>query len=399
MPRIVITAMSVVSPIGSGVKEFYDGLDRGITGTDRITCFPTDFFPVSLGAEARREGRIIMCKPGEDRRLAFCDIAFQELFGRRSFERYAPRERLLITGSGLDYFKLERYAESEEAKRHAWHDYSENSCRMFERYAREYSIGGGAIVNVSACVASSQAIGLAYRLLDEGYRGAIIAGGADSMLNPLHYMGFYKLGALSDWTGDPKRASRPFDRDRRGVVLGEGAAFFLLENGDDRETPALAEIAGYASSCDTYLITDPDPDGTYVAAAALDAIEQAGITPDRIDCVHAHGTGTPKNDVAECNAMKRIFGSRYNRVPVFSLKGQVGHLIGACGALEIAAAIYSLEKQVIPATANFETPDPAIDLHVLKQPMKKSINYILKLNAAFGGQNTALVIKKAENHG
>jgi 3-oxoacyl-[acyl-carrier-protein] synthase II len=396
MNRVIISSMGVVSPIGTGKEEFYAGMDSKTSGTGAISCFNTDFFPVSIGAEARKSGKVILSEKNNDRRMVFNEIAFQELFSYRGLDGYEFNERMLIAGCSLDHFRIEEYAQSSDAKTHDWQGYSDNSYAMFEHYARKFSITGGTIVNVSACVASSQAIGLGFRILSGGGKKAIIAGGVDSMLNPLHYMGFYKLGALSDWKGDPKKACRPFDRDRRGVVLGEGAAYYLLENAAyARGARPLAEITGYASTIDGYLITDPDPNGAHLAKAAMEAIEQSGISPDRIDCVHAHGTGTLKNDSAECSAMKLIFGNRYNRIPVFSLKAQVGHLIGACGAIELAAVIYSLEKQTVPATVNFETPDPAIDLKVLRNPLQKPINYILKLNAAFGGQNTALVLKKA----
>jgi 3-oxoacyl-[acyl-carrier-protein] synthase II len=396
MSRVMISAISIVSPIGTGRDEFFSGIEKNVSGTGVITCFHTDFFPVALGAEARVGGGVIAGEEGTDRRELFNEIALGELFRCHSLDRYASDERVLIAGCGVDFFRLAKYAESKDLERHCWQRYSNNSCLMFARYAQQFKISGGTIVNASACVASSQAIGLAFRMLSKGDKKCIIAGGVDSMLNPLHYMGFYKLGALSDWKGDPGKSCRPFDRDRCGVVLGEGAAYYLLENETyAKRSEALAWITGYSSTIDSYLITDPEPGGRFLAHAACEAIAQSGITPGQIDCVHAHGTGTLKNDIAECNAMKLIFGTRYREVPVFSLKAQVGHLIGACGAVELGAVLYSFEKQVVPATCNFETPDPAADLCVLKTPMKKSINYILKLNAAFGGQNTALVLKKA----
>ena len=394
--RVFITAMSAVSPIGTGVDEFFDGIRARRRGIDRISCFPTDNYPVTLGAEARINGKVIASNPDEDRREIFNRYAFDELAASGVLSVYAPDERMMIVGSGVDFFRLREYSESADSKKNDWQRYSHNACDIYRSRAVSLDCRGGVIVNVAACVASSQAIGLGYRTLAAGEKKAVITGGCDSMLNPLHYMGFYKLGALSDWKGEPGGGCRPFDRDRRGVVLGEGAAYFILENEDHITATPLAEIAGYASTADAYLVTDPDPEGTHIAHAAMNAIRDAGITPDDIGCVHAHGTGTIKNDSAECGAMKKIFGDRYRDIPVFSLKGQVGHLIGACGAIETAAAVYSLRNQVVPATVNFDIPDPTIELNVLHEPLGRKITHILKLNAAFGGQNTAIVFRRCE---
>jgi 3-oxoacyl-[acyl-carrier-protein] synthase II len=395
MKRAVITSMGIVSPIGSGRAEFNESIETGFSGTDYIVNYDSSSFPVRLGAEARKNGQVILTGEEIDRRDLFSREALAELMKSRCMERYHEKDRMFVAGSGIDYFRLSAYAESDDAKRGSWQGYSMKAVRAFARYANEFGIHGGTFSNVSACVASSQAIGHAFRIIASGAEKGIIAGGVDSMLNPLHYMGFYKLGALSDWGDDPKKSCRPFDRDRRGVVLGEGAVYYFIEDIDRaRDAEILAEIAGYSSTIDSYLVTDPEPGGTMLAKAACDAIAQAGLSPSDIDCVHAHGTSTVKNDIAECNAMKKIFGDAYRDVPVFSLKGQVGHLIGACGACEIAAVIWSLENQQVPATVNFEIPDPGIDLLVLKQPRSTRIRNILKLNAAFGGQNTALVFRK-----
>jgi 3-oxoacyl-[acyl-carrier-protein] synthase II len=211
-------------------------------------------------------------------------------------------------------------------------------------------------------------------------------------------MGFYKLGALSQWEGDPSKSCRPFDKNRSGLVLGEGGVAYLLERAEDADRNSImAEITGYSSTMDSFKVTDPDPEGRSLARAALDAIDEARVTPDDIDSVHLHGTGTIKNDLAETKAMELIFKERYTEVPSFSFKGQIGHLIGACGAVEILGAIYSLKNQVVPPTINFEQRDPEAPLNIIKEkPLEMTIKNILKLNAGFGGQNTALVIKKYE---
>jgi 3-oxoacyl-[acyl-carrier-protein] synthase II len=224
----------------------------------------------------------------------------------------------------------------------------------------------------------------------------VVTGGADSMLNPLSYMGFYKLGAFSQWKGDPGRSCRPFDKNRCGLVIGEGAAAFLMQRLEDADPTTIeAEIAGYASTMDSYMITDPQPEGTALARAALEAIEAAGITPEEIDCAHLHETGTLKNAPAEAKAMQKIFGKRFSEIPVYSLKGQTGHLIGACGAIEVVAAIHSLRTQKVLPTVNFEEADDEVPLRIIRDgPLHHNIEYILKLSSAFGGQNAALVLKR-----
>jgi 3-oxoacyl-[acyl-carrier-protein] synthase II len=211
-------------------------------------------------------------------------------------------------------------------------------------------------------------------------------------------MGFQKLGALSAWEGRPEEACRPFDRKRCGLVLGEGAALFALQRADDAPPgSALAEIAGYASTMDAHMVTDPDPAGTGLAAAGRKALDEAGLTPDDIDCVHLHGTGTLKNEPAEAAAMRLLFPDRWRSVPVYSMKGQVGHLIAGCGAMEMVGVLYSLLSGTAPPTVNFREQDPEAPLRVITgEPLSMEIRTVLKLNAAFGGQNTALVVKRHE---
>lgn len=218
------------------------------------------------------------------------------------------------------------------------------------------------------------------------------------MLNPLFYMGFHKLGALSNWEGDPAEACRPFDRRRCGLVLGEGAALFTLQHEESAPDGApLAELAGYGASMDAYMVTDPEPAGRLLAEAARKAMTDAGVSPDEIDCLHLHGTGTMKNDPAEAAAVRLLFPDRYRDIPVFSMKGQIGHLIAGCGAMEMIGVLYSLVRQEVPPTVNFSELDTEVPLRVVSgRPLAMKINTVLKLNAAFGGQNTALVVKRYE---
>ncbi|HSN24436.1 MAG TPA: beta-ketoacyl-[acyl-carrier-protein] synthase family protein [Methylomicrobium sp.] len=393
--RVVITGAGVVSPIGSGVNQFMENFRKGIIGVGNIENFDTRFFPVRTAAEAKKDGAVIRTALAVDRKDSFIKTAVDELMQAKNID---PETTAIHLGTGIDYFDLVSYVGSNDAEKGKWQPYCPHAHASVNQLAEQYKIKGGHSANVAACAASTQAMGLAFRLIRDGRKDAVITGGYDSMLCHLHYMGFYKLGALSDWSGEPSKACRPFDKNRRGLVLGEGAAAFLLEN-IERVDPdkILAEIVGYSATMDAHMVTEPHPDGKYLAAAAEEAIAEAGISPDEIDCVHLHGTGTIKNDPAEARAMELVFGQRFKEIPVFSLKGHIGHLIGACGAMEMLGVLYSLQKQEVPPAVNFETPDPDVPLRVVKnEPLKMRIQYILKLNSSFGGQNTAFVVRKYE---
>jgi 3-oxoacyl-[acyl-carrier-protein] synthase II len=396
MSRIVITGAGVVSPIGSGLVEFRQGLESALIGVDRISCFDTAFFPSTFGAEARAKGKVIATTPRQDRKEIFLRQALSELFQTVAVNRYTPQDRLLILGAGIDYFDLLSYVEKKPPSH--WSDDSLRANKVVDQLACEFEINGGHFANVSACVASTQAMGLALRILRQSPHKAIITGGFDSMLSHLHYMGFYKLGALSDWDGPPQGALRPFDKRRCGLVIGEGAGTYLFENIEHaKKTDILAEVAGYSATMDAYMVTDPEPSGRALAQAGLLAIQDAGITPERIDMIDLHGTGTVKNALAETKALESIFPRRFHEIPVFCLKGQIGHLIGACGAMEILGVIDALQNQRVLPSVNCEEPDPEIPLNIIRdEPLKTRIEYVLKLNAAFGGQNTAMVLKKYE---
>lgn len=396
-PRIYLTGAGVVSPLGTGLADNLEGIRTGRRATATIENFPTVPYPCRLGAEARDRDGVIRTAPGEDRKGIFLATAVHEMLeGHAGWNATPPALRSLHLGTGIDHFDLEGLVDATAGGAASdWRDHLQRSHTAALQVATTWGVGGERTVNVAACVASTQAMGLAMRQVRRHPLKATVTGGCDSMLSPLHYMGFHKLGALSDWAGDPGRACRPFDRDRCGIVLGEGASTYLVQS-EETALPGtiLAEIAGFASSMDAWLVTDPEPEGRRLALAALAAIHDAGLAPEAIDCVHLHGTGTHKNDLAETAAMALVFGDRFRQIPVFSLKGQVGHLVGACGALEILGVIHSLRHQEIPVTVNSEVPDPAIPLFVQREaPLSREIRHVLKLNAAFGGQNTALVLK------
>lgn len=388
---VVITGIGGVAAIGDTAQAIMRGIASGNRGIDQINSFDSSHFPLTASAEVNG----IRLAPGVDKKKILLEQAAEDLFNHcPAFHRYDAEDRVFCLGTGVDYLDLPGYFAEEQWSDKA--DHLKTGYALAQAFATRYGFEGGVHVNASACVASNQAIGLGYRLLKKRSEKLVIAGGVDSIIDPLGYIGFYKLGALTTWTGEIGESCRPFDRQRCGIVLGEGAALFQLENAA-RADPAcaLAEIVGYSTSIDAYLVTDPLPSGEMLAQAAKNAIEEAGISPADIDCVHLHGTGTRKNGIAEANAMRRIFGDRFVDVPVFGLKGQIGHLTGACGAVELLGVIHSLLNQEVPVTVNFEESDPEAPLRVItKQPLQTEIGHVLKLNAAFGGQNAALVLRR-----
>lgn len=394
-PRILLCGAGVVSPIGSGWDEFRRGVLQGVAGSGRLSVFDGSLLPVNHAAQARVGGEVVGSLPEDDRKSIFLEMAAgQFLPDHRGWASVGAERRWMLVGGGIEHFHLEGYVADPDPD---WRRYQGRYRRAVEAVADRFGIGGPRSVNVSACVGATQALGLAMRHVRRDPDLAILAGGADSMLSPLHYMGFHHLGALSEWKGDPAEACRPFDADRCGIVLGEGAGLTVVQSeGTSEPSEALCELAGYATTLDAHMVTDPDPTGTQLARAALEAIADAGIAPEAIDAVHLHGTGTPKNEPAETAAMKRIFGARWDRVPVFSLKGQVGHLVGACGAVETLAAALCLREGVVPPTVNCQRPDPSLGLRVVRDKTLHlpGMEHVLKLNAAFGGQNAALVLRR-----
>lgn len=262
----------------------------------------------------------------------------------------------------------------------------------------ELGIKGPSFGVVTACAASAHAVGLAFEMVRQGWVDWALAGGAEAVILPLVLAAFDRMGALSR-NPDPRRASRPFDRDRDGFVLGEGAAVLVLESEEHllgRGGQALAEVVGFGQSSDAFHITAPpeDGDGAYRAMAA--ALARAGLPPEEVDYVNAHGTSTPLNDRAETLALKRLLGERAYEVPVSSTKSQIGHLLGAAAAAELGAVLFAFLEGLIPATVTWENRDPECDLdYVPGSPRPGRVRVALKNSFGFGGQNASLVLRAA----
>jgi 3-oxoacyl-[acyl-carrier-protein] synthase II len=267
--------------------------------------------------------------------------------------------------------------------------------------AHRHELAGPPRLHVSACAAGTDAIGGGYRLIVSGRSDWVLAGGADSMVHPLGVGGFCKLGALSRRNETPAAASRPFDRGRDGFVLGEGAGMLVLEpleNARRRGATILAEVCGYGNSFDALGISEPHPEGRGAIQSMERALADAGLRPEQVDAINAHGTGTPKNDPVETLALKRVFGQHARRMPISATKSLMGHLISAAGAVEAIAAILGLRGGWVHPTLNLDDPDPACDLdYVPHQARASDAAVVLSNSFAFGGQNASIVLRRAED--
>jgi 3-oxoacyl-[acyl-carrier-protein] synthase II len=261
-----------------------------------------------------------------------------------------------------------------------------------------FGLKGPSSCPVTACATSSNAIGDAFRLIQNGFADVMFAGGAEAAITPLGVSGFGNMRATSQRNDQPEKASRPFDKDRDGFVIGEGGAVLILEDlehAKTRKAKIYAEIVGYGMSTDAYHITAPSPGGKGMARAMALALADAGVAPQEVQYINAHGTSTPLNDLAETQAIKLIFGEHAHKLSISSTKSMVGHLLGAAGAVEAVATVLSIKEGVIHPTINYETPDPECDLNYTPNEKRQlDVSCAVSNSFAFGGHNASLVFKK-----
>ena len=420
--RVVITGAGVVSPLGTGKARFFAGLREGRSGVREIRSFPAAAFPVRIAGEVPDVDPASIPLPfpeapalRRDPKALFFVLAAREALaqalGAAPVEAvFDPWRVGLSVATGLEIFhapdllpylrgnRLDKGRLVAQATREPPHAFVEIPSDLAVRcVAREAGVRGPCAVNVSACAAGTQALGEAFWLLRDGEVDAVIAGGFDSMVNPIGVGGFSLLGALSPSNHLGAGASRPFDAERDGFVLGEGAAAFFLEtaaSAERRGARVLAEILGYGGSLDAFRVSDPDEHERGAVAAMRAALHDAGLAPGAVDYINAHGTGTRKNDPAETRAIREVFGD--TPPPVSSTKSQIGHLIGAAGAVEAMAMLFALAEQTLPATINLRTPDPECDLDcVPNRPRPARVRVALSNSFGFGGQNACLVFRAA----
>ncbi len=413
MNRVVITGIGVVSPVGIRQLDFWSNLTAGRSGVGPITRFDASAFPVRIGGEVDEFDvdavvtRFPQAAGVRDRKVPLALAAAEEAVDDAGLSDADLDDALLHVGVGLEEFCLEdltpfarapdvalAMADAMLADPNTQPMQTPLDCTAGILAAR-YGLSAGRTTNCSACAAGAQVIGEAWTALRHGPESLALVGATDSMLNPLGLGGFSLLRVLSDENDRPIHACRPFDATRIGTVLGEGAAFVVMETLQrtrSRNATVYAEVLGYGSSMDAFRVSDPHPEGVGAVQSMRAALHAAGLEPQQIDCVNAHATGTPKNDVVETAAIKRCLGPRAYEIPVHAVKSMTGHMIAASGAVEAVAAVLTIHRQTVPPTINLQSPDPHCDLdYVADGPRKFAGHTVLSNSFGFGGQNATLI--------
>ena len=407
--RVVITGLGAVTPIGNTVATYWSGLQSGANGVAPITLFDASKHACRFAAEVKDFDPSGVLDPKETKRWdRFCQfgvVAAKEALAQSGLAiTDANRQRIgVIIGSGVGgLLTMETQAHVLEGKgpgRVSPFTVPMMIPNMATGLAA-IALGaqGPSSAVATACAAGSNAIGDAFRLLQQGHADAMVCGGAESAITPLGVAGFASAKALSFRNDDPATASRPFDAERDGFVIGEGAGILVLETLDHaqaRGADILAEVVGYGMTCDAHHITSPIPGGLGGARAMSLALADAGLKADDIDYVNAHGTSTPANDSNETAAIKTALGERAMAIPVSSTKSMTGHLLGGSGGIEAVAAVLALQNGVVPPTINHQNPDPACDLDVVpNQARDQIISTALSNSFGFGGHNVCLAFRR-----
>ena len=402
--RVVITGEGSISPLGLNSQSLWDNLVNGISGIDYISNFDTENFSVKIAGEVKN------FEPNDffdskdikklDRFTMFGLIAAEQALKNAKFE---SSECGVIVGTGVGGM-------------HTLEDEHKKLIKKGQRGVSPFyvpkmipNIAGGQIaikynllgLNFSmstACSSATDAIGMAYRLISSGYSKAILCGGAEGSITPLTLSGFSNMKALSKNNENPKGASRPFDKDRDGFILSEGAGMLMLEEFEEatrRNANIIGEIIGYGITNDAFHITQPDNESIGASNAINMALDSADISKSKVDYINAHGTSTYFNDMLETQAIKKVFGDKANNISISSTKSMTGHLLGAAGAIEAIACINAINSGLIPPTINYNSPDPECDLdYTPNEVVKKDINISMSNSFGFVGHNSVIIFKK-----
>ena len=403
--RVVVTGMGLVSPIGDNIQDFWKNLESGKNGIDQITHFDTDKFDVKIAGQSQIQLDNYFDKKELnklDRFSTFAIIAADQAINQsKIINDNISKERIgVIVGSGIGGISTFEKQHSKLLKNPRFVSPFFIPAMIPDIAPGHISIKHGFKgINysvTSACATSNHAFGDAFKMIQLGLADVIIAGGSEAAITEMSIAGFSNMKALSK-NKDKNSASRPFDKDRDGFVMGEGAGILVLENYNHakrRNAQLLGELVGYGASADAYHITSPDPDGKGAQIAMLNAINDAGIKSSDIQYINAHGTSTPYNDKIETKAIKNVFKDSYKELHISSTKSMTGHLLGATGGIEAIATILSINNKIISPTINYTNPDPECDLNCTpNHSISKKINYAMSNNFGFGGHNSVVIFK------
>ncbi len=409
--RVVVTGMGSVTPIGNNLQEYWEGLLSGRNGVDLITHFDTTNFDTKFAAEVKNFDPAPYVDFKNLKRVdpftVFALAAATQAWDDASFAEgsYDPDRFGVIFGSGIGGIKsLENGFVTY---------YKDNSPKRLSPFlltmmiadiagghiSIKYGLKGPNYSTTSACATSSHSIADGFMLIQRGAADAMICGGAEAAVTEMGIGSFGAMRAISTWNDRYREASRPFDKDRNGFVMGEGGGALILEEFEHakrRGAKIYAELLGIGLTGDAYHMTAPDPEGDGAVRAMKEAIRDAGVDPGMVDYINAHGTSTPLNDKTETKAIKNVFGGHAYNLAVSSIKSMTGHLLGAAGAIEAVATILAVQNDIIPPTINHENPDPECDLnYVPKVAGKQKVDFAISNTFGFGGHNAALLFTKA----
>ncbi len=406
--RVVVTGIGVISPLGNTADEFWNNLKEGKNGISTITSFDiTEYDSKVAGVVKEFDVSKYIDKKVAKRMDRFSQFAVA-----------AAAQAVEMSGIDLENENLDRFGAIVSSGIGSLETIEQEEQKLLEKgpsrvspmfipriisnmaagnVAIRFGLKGTCTCVVTACASGTNAVGDAFRAIQYGTEDIMLAGGTEANICPLGVAGFTALTALST-NPDPSKASRPFDKNRDGFVMGEGAGILVLEELEHalkRGANILAELSGYGSTCDAYHITSPAPDGEGAARCMIRAIEDAGASKEDISYINAHGTSTEYNDKFETLAIKKVFGEKAYNIPISSTKSMTGHLLGAAGAVEAIACVKSIQEDFIHPTANLETPDEECDLdYVPIKGRKAEVNYALTNSLGFGGHNATLLFKK-----
>jgi len=409
--RIVITGMGCISPLGNDVDTLWSNVLVGKSGVGLISLYDTSRFKVKIGAEIKNFDAVSLFGVRDARRMdRFVQFAMaaamQAVEQSRLVVNETNRDRIgVMLGSGIGGMNTM----SEQMAVFSQRGPDRVSPFLVPMMLPDSAAGmvaihlgvrGPNMAVVSACASGSNAIGEAAEVIRRSAADVVICGGSEAVIVPIAMAGLGVMNALSTRNDEPERASRPFDRQRDGFVMGEGAGILVLESLEharERGTPILGEISGYGTSNDAYHISAPSENGAGAALCMRNALENAGLSAKDISYINAHGTSTQLNDKSETQAIKEVFGSQAYRIPVSSTKSMTGHLLGAAGALEAVICVKVLQEAVLPPTINYEFPDPECDLDYIPNHARQAqVAHIMSNSFGFGGHNATIIISRLD---
>ncbi len=409
MRRVVITGLGAITPVGNNVKDTWEAVKNGKCGIDKITHFDTEGRKVSLAGEVKNFNAEEIVDKGELRKLDMFTV-FALAAAKEAMEDSAldmSKEDAVRCGivfssgiGGLGTIQTECERGNEKGfDRVSPHFIPMSITNMAAGHiAIKYGFHGMCTCVVTACAGSTNAVGDAFRQVRDGYMDVCMAGGSEATITSFGIGGFASLRALSTAT-DPSRASIPFDKERNGFVMGEGAGALILEEYEHavaRGAKIYCEIAGYGATCDANHVTAPLEDGSMAAVCMQMALKDAGIAPEQVDNINAHGTSTHHNDKGETAAIKVAYGEQAYKLCVSSTKSETGHLLGASGAVEAIITALAVQNDLVPPTANYQVPDEECDLDIVPNTARNTkVDYAMSNSLGFGGHNASIVLKKA----